>query len=155
MTQPTFAHHLTFTLQLPGVTVQQLHDFHHRPDAFQLLSPPGSVRKVTGDIGPLHDGQRLVLHLRKFGLPLQWVALHSRVSPNGFMDTQLSGPFAAWQHQHLFQPTPEGCKLLDVIDFTLPLEPLSRIALPLVLADVREMFAYRHRVTREWLLPRA
>ena len=34
--------------------------------------------------------------------PIHWVAVHSNVSPNGFTDTQMSGPLKYWQHTHRF-----------------------------------------------------
>jgi ligand-binding SRPBCC domain-containing protein len=35
-------------------------------------------------------------------LPVRWVARVEAVSPSGFLDRQMRGPFAAWVHRHRF-----------------------------------------------------
>jgi len=146
-------HHLRFPLELPGVPVASLRAFHASPEALNALTPAGTLVRVTGDLGPLHEGQRLVLHLRKFGLPMTWEAVNEDISESGFTDRMVRGPFRSWRHRHTFEATPEGSRLVDEVAFQLPLWPLSAPALPFVLMDIRKLFAFRHEATRRALAP--
>ncbi len=142
---------MTFVLDLEGVPVERLRQFHATPEALRALTPPGTLRRVEGDLGPLHEGQRLTLHLRKFGLPLRWRTVHEEVTAEGFTDRMLAGPFRTWCHRHRFLATPTGCRLEDEVTFSLPFRPFSDPLLPLVRRDLRNLFAFRHRATREGL----
>jgi uncharacterized protein len=143
---------LAFSLDLPGVSVERLHAFHASPMALHALTPPGTLLRVEGDLGPLHEGQRVTLHLRKFGLPMRWEAINESVSENGFTDRMLKGPFARWSHRHHFIEQTDGCRLMDELHFQLPLWPLSLPALPLIRADIRKLFAFRHAATKAALM---
>ena len=94
----------------------------------------------------------MVVKSKVFGVPLRWVAEHTVYEPpNLFADTQLSGPFAVWNHQHRFEPsTEEYSTINDRIDYRLPLGWLgSLLGSGKALRTIESMFAYRHRVTRE------
>lgn len=146
--------HLIFSLDLPGVSVQRLRDFHASPEAIRILTPPGTLHHLTGDLGPLHEGQTLTLYVKKMGLTLPWRARNESVSPQGFTDRMISGPFARWRHHHHFVDLGSyGCQLLDELYFQLPLAPLSDPALPWVRLDLRKLFRFRHQATRRALQP--
>lgn len=143
---------LVFTLDLPGIPVSALRAFHHSPQAIAQLTPPGTLKKLTGDLGPLHEGQRLVLYVKKFGLTLPWHAINENISPEGFTDRQLKGPFAFWQHRHHFVDLGSwGCQLVDAIQYQLPLHPLSLWATPFIERDVKNLFSFRHERTQKLL----
>ncbi len=138
-------------LELP-VTVKALYEWHARPGAFQRLSPPWVSVRVTARQGQGIDaGNWLKM---KMGLsPLPWLARHRAEIPGQiFIDLQARGPFAYWQHQHLFEALPDGCRLCDRVEYHLPLAPLSNLAQPMIATELERMFAYRHRVTASDLL---
>lgn len=144
--------HLIFTLDLPGIPVQRLRDFHSSPEAIRILTPPGTLRNLTGDVGPLREGQELTLYVKKMGVTLPWRARNESLSPEGFTDRMLSGPFATWKHHHRFIDLGRyGSQLVDEIYFQLPLAPLSHPVLPLIRADIRKLFHFRHQQTQETL----
>jgi ligand-binding SRPBCC domain-containing protein len=144
---------LRFALELPGVPVERLRAFHGSPEALEVLTPPGTLVRVEGDLGPLHNGQRLTLRLRQFGLPLAWEAVNEEVSAAGFTDHMVKGPFRAWIHRHRFEATAGGSRLVDEVEFQLPFWPLSLPVLPLVRRDLRRLFAFRHAATLRRLSP--
>ena len=43
-----------------------------------------------------------------------------------FVDEQRYGPYALWHHKHFFKAINGGVKLMDIIDYALPLGPLGR-----------------------------
>ena len=146
--------HLIFTLDLPGVPIQPLRDFHASPEAIRILTPPGTLQKLTGDLGPLHEGQQLTLYVKKMGLTLPWHARNESVSPEGFTDRMISGPFAVWKHHHHFVNLGlYGSQLVDEIYFQLPLAPLSHGVLAFIRADIRKLFRFRHQQTHQTLQP--
>ena len=74
-----------------------------------------------------------------------------------FCDTQLRGPFHFWHHCHKVAAAPKpgtgtpGTLLRDEVEFELPLDPVSQVALPLVRRQIAAMFRFRQERTAELL----
>jgi uncharacterized protein (TIGR01777 family) len=88
--------------------------------------------------------------IRQGPFSLPWVAkIHGYRPDEGFEDTQETGPFAYWHHRHTFSPMDSQNTLLqDTIEYTLPGGWFGNLlGKPWVEARLRQMFAYRHRVT--------
>ncbi len=87
---------------------------------------------TSGIIGP---NQTVTFQARHFGLMLTHSSLISAYDrPHHFRDTMLRGMFRTFEHDHYFDPQPEGTTLMrDDLYFTAPLGPLGRIAEALVL----------------------
>ena len=152
-----------FSSTLPA-TQARAFAWHAQPGALARLLPPWDTVRATYREGSLRDG-RVVLEMRQGPLRLTWDARHD---PDGyvegmqFVDTQASGPFAAWRHVHrvdatvsgrpggpaLATPVGDTCMLTDEITWRLPVDPLSAPGRPFVERVLRRMFAYRHWVTR-------
>ena len=66
-----------------------------------------------------------------------------------FRDEQIKGPFASWQHTHIFEPAgPSACYLEDRVEYSVPLGVLGRmVAGRFVRRKIERLFAYRHEVT--------
>lgn len=139
--------------------VEALWAFHASHDALINLTPPSrKLRARAPEVPsglpsegptPLVDGALHILEFRLGPFTSVWRARISEVRPpEGFVDTAEQSPFRRWVHRHVFQSTEKGCKLIDEVEFELPLAPLSTIALPFVMRDLRKLFAFRHDVTR-------
>jgi ligand-binding SRPBCC domain-containing protein len=117
---------------------------------------PGTHRSVAAG-----DGTTLRMSFRPVPfLPFRqkWDAAILDFAWNeGFCDVQTRGPFFFWKHCHRLcaeadpQTLASGTRLHDAVEFGLPLEPIGNLALPLVRAQLRSTFAYRHRRTLELL----
>ena len=84
-------------------TVEQVFAFHERPDAIELLTPPGQSLKVVKRSGGIEEGAEVEFRIGAGPLKLRWVALHTEFEKNRlFVDRQESGPFASWIHRHQF-----------------------------------------------------
>jgi ligand-binding SRPBCC domain-containing protein len=128
--------------------VEKVFRFHERPDALALLSPPfPPVRMISRTGHGIETGSRI--NLRIGFMP--WVAQHTQYEKNRlFVDEQLEGPFAKWVHRHEFAAEGKGTRLTDRIEFQLPGGPLvNRLFGWVVKLSLGNMFAHRHRVTRE------
>ena len=135
---------------LPAASPAELYDWHARPGAFNRLAPPWQRFEVVGGSPELAEGSRVILRLAKGPLRVRWVAEHQRVRPGaGFRDVQIAGPFALWQHDHLFEPLAGGGALLhDRIRFRPPGGRLGRLLMEASLRrDLRRTFRFRHATT--------
>lgn len=126
--------------------------WHERPGAFARLSPPWEVVRIVDRRGGLEEGGRVTLETRIGPLRQAWVAEHFDYDPpRQFRDRQLSGPFARWDHRHLFHSEADGgCTLEDRIEYALPLGALGALfGGSFVRRKLERLFAWRHRVTRD------
>lgn len=131
-------------------------DWHDRVGAFERLNPPWAYCEVVEQTGWIKDGDRVTLRVGLGGpIKTKWTLQHRDYIPGEqFRDEQLSGPFAAWVHTHRFESNGgTGCVLDDKIDFDLPLGPIGRaLGGRSVNKKLTQLFAYRHRITRDDLL---
>lgn len=80
-------------------------------------------------------------------LPVGWPIRVESVVPNvSFRDTSVNKLYARFEHDHLFETTPDGCRYVDAVTFvsTLPLQKATAIA-------TKRMFEHRHRVAAKHL----
>jgi ligand-binding SRPBCC domain-containing protein len=104
---------------------------------FEVTSP----RPVAMEAGALLD-YRLRLH----GVPLRWrTRIETWEPPRGFVDFQDRGPYALWEHTHLFEEDGEGATVIrDRVRYAIPLGPLGALAHRLfVRRDLERIFDYR------------
>ncbi|MAI34010.1 MAG: TIGR01777 family protein [Rhodopirellula sp.] len=136
--------------QLP-VSVEDAFAYHERHGALQRLVPPWESVEVERTDNSLAVGSEVVLKTSVFGVPVRWVAQHTAYEPPRlFADTQLSGPFAKWCHDHRFEAVGEHSSLTDQIEFDVPFGAIgSLFGGKAALGKIESMFAYRHRVTRD------
>lgn len=141
--------HFVRTLDLPGVSPATLWAFHERPDALQLLVPPGDRVDVLQPPTSLEVGTRVVLrnHVGPFAFTL--VAEHVEYERGHlFADRMSGGPFKNWLHRHIIDATPDGARLTDDITYTLRGGAVAQLLVGgLVERRLDRMFAHRHAVT--------
>lgn len=125
--------------------------WHARPGALERLIPPFSGVRAVGPPRALAEGSQRELEVPVGPLRLRWVARHSSVRPDGFVDEQLRGPFARWVHEHGFRPGPSGRGTLeDDIRYALPGGALGRLLLRRsVTRALERTFSFRHRRTAD------
>jgi ligand-binding SRPBCC domain-containing protein len=102
-----------------------------------------------------------VLDFRVPGWPGAWrVIVREFDAPYRFVDAQLRGPFARWEHRHRFVEGPErdgetapaGTWVEDRVTYRLPLGALGQVAHALGAGHrIRRLFDYRDRRLRELL----
>ena len=95
-------------LHLP-VSAEEAFAWHERPGALDRLIPPWESVAVVQRGDGIRDGSLVELAQRIGPLRLEWIARHYGYEPGqAFRDTQLSGPFARWEHLHKFEPNGDG-----------------------------------------------
>jgi len=130
-------------------TLEDVWDWHLRDGALERLLPPWeSVELVERGPG-VEEGARTTVRVGAGPFTIDWVSEHLAPDPpRAFSEFQVEGPFARWQHRHLFCPLEGGgCEVEDRIEYELPLEPCAGLAIGrLVRERVERGIAYRHRV---------
>ncbi len=131
-------------------TLESVWAFHEHPKAFKKLTPPPVfIQVLNSTLTSLKSGQ-VEFNMWIGPIPLRWVARHEPGPVEfSFVDRQLKGPLAAWEHQHIMQRVDGGVMLIDHI--TLAHKPGWRGWLTRVFFDgpaLRGLFFFRHRRTR-------
>jgi ligand-binding SRPBCC domain-containing protein len=108
---------------------------------FVILTP----QPIAMAVGTLIDYKILL-----WGFPMRWRTRICRWEPEvAFADEQLRGPYKTWHHTHTFRDAPDGGTLMtDTVQFAMPLEPLSLLALPLIRWQLRRIFSFRDTAMR-------
>ncbi|HEY7041347.1 MAG TPA: SRPBCC family protein [Methylomirabilota bacterium] len=134
-----------------------------RTDVFEFFADPRNLPRVQPRwvrprwIGP--PPRRLavgaVLDFRVPGLPGRWRTIVREFDPpHRFVDAQVRGPFARWEHRHRFvegpardEPgAPAGTWVEDRVTYRLPLGVLGRAVHALGAGwRIRRAFDYRDR----------
>jgi len=143
--------HTSLELPLPPATV-----FAFFADAanLEVITPPELQFLITTPLPvAMKKGALIDYKLRLHGIPFSW---RTRISewepPFRFVDEQLRGPYALWEHTHTFTEAPGGGTLVqDTVRYRMPLGFLGRLALPLVRRDLSRIFGYREVRVRQLL----
>jgi ligand-binding SRPBCC domain-containing protein len=134
-----------------------------RPEVFEFFADPRNLERIHPAwarprwLGPpprLAAGA--VLDFRVRGLPGRWrVIIREFDPPYRFVDAQLQGPFARWEHRHRFGEGVNGeagTWVEDRVTYRLPLGPLGRLIHALGAGRrIRGLFDYRDRRLRQLL----
>lgn len=135
-----------------------------REDVFAFFSEARNLEEITPPWlrffvvtpGPIEmaPGAIIDYRLRLRGVPIRWrTRIEIWEPPVRFVDVQLEGPYALWEHTHRFEDAGEGVTVVeDRVRYALPFWPLGEVAhRVLVRRDVERIFEYRRRVIAERL----
>lgn len=85
-------------------------------------------------------------------LPVHWVSRIENVSPTGFTDRQIRGPFKTWKHEHTFiELSAELVEIKDEVQATLSSNPIWWLVGAGMWLSMPILFAYRGWKTRRML----
>jgi ligand-binding SRPBCC domain-containing protein len=134
-----------------------------RTDVFEFFADPRNLPRIQpGGARPrwiAEPPRRLtvgaLLDFRVWGLPVAWrIIVREFDPPHRFVDAQVRGPFARWEHRHRFLEgparneggAPPGTWVEDRVTYRLPLGPIGRVIHALGAGRrIRRAFDYRDR----------
>lgn len=129
---------------------QTLFDFHADPKNLVRIMPPGITVCIGQMPAVITSGSAAVLFIRRGGLGFRWKLRFERFDPPlCIVDAALESPFHLFRHEHRFLALERGRSLLrDEVRFALPFGWFGTLVEPLVVWDMKRMFAYRHAQTK-------
>jgi len=127
-------------------------EFHSRSASMPAITPPPMIVRVHAAPPRLGEGDEMDFTLWAGPLPLRWLAKIENVSPGGFTDRQLRGPFAAWTHRHSFVRIAEReTEVVDEVQAEVKRHPFWGPVGLLMWAGMPLLFAFRGWRTRQLL----
>ena len=121
--------------------------FYAEARHLEAITPPWlAFRVLSAGAIAMRAGTLIDYRLRLYGVPLRW---RTRIAvwdpPRRFVDVQVRGPYALWEHTHTFEPLGErAVAIRDRVRYALPLGVLGRLAhAAFVRRDLERIFTYR------------
>lgn len=129
-----------------------------KKEAWLFLSNPKNLKTITPDYmgftiisgaeRKMFPGQIIQYILTPLlGIPFRWVTEITHVEKGHyFVDEQRFGPYVFWHHKHFIEVIPNGIKMIDIVDYKLPLGIFGRFGHWLfVRKKVKAIFDYREK----------
>lgn len=88
-----------FRVQAP---LDEVVTFHRRSASMAAITPPPILVRVHQAPAMLKAGDQMDFTMWLGPLPIRWVAQIDDHPDTGFVDRQVRGPFAQWDHRHTF-----------------------------------------------------
>ena len=146
-----------YTLQRESLVPQPISaafDFFSKAENLGRVTPPWlRFRILTPPPIEMRQGAAIAYQLRVRGISLRWLTEIERWDPpREFVDVQTKGPYKLWRHTHRFSEVEGGTRIVDIVDYALPLGPLGRLVHWLQVAhDLSDIFDYREQRVRALL----
>lgn len=139
----------TFTVQ---ATLAEVASFHAKSHSMGAITPPPIVVRINQAPESLNDGDEMDFTLWLLFIPIRWRARIQDVTPNGFADKQIRGPFASWQHNHIFTPRDDRLtEIRDEVEATLSTHPVKWLVGAGMWLSMPLLFSFRAWKTRRLL----
>jgi len=122
---------------------------------FELFADAGNLERITppwlrfrivsrGEI-EMGPGTLIEYRLALHRVPVSWLTrIEVWEPPARFVDRQMRGPYALWEHTHSFEAAGDGTLMRDRVRYRLPLGVVGGLAhLAFVRRDLERIFDYR------------
>jgi len=133
--------------QVLEVPIGEAFDFFSRAENLQAITPPLLRFRITSQTSAeIGAGTLIAYRLRVHALPVRWLTrIEEWDPPHGFVDRQISGPYALWHHTHCFEELgPDRTRMTDVVRYGHRFGPLGTLAEHLLVRrDLDRIFDYR------------
>lgn len=122
--------------------------FFSEPCNLERLTPPWLNFEIVEIPEQLSEGALIRYKLRFHGVTIHWTTRIEDWSPaDGFVDTQVAGPYALWHHTHEFEEVEGGTLVRDLVRYRVPFGPLGEvIRRAMVAPDTKKIFEFRREM---------
>ena len=129
--------------------------FFADPANLVRVAPPSLRLRLLAPPPPMTAGATFDVGMTWLGLRWRWrTFIREYDPPFRFMDVQVRGPYARWEHRHLFLAESNGTTVEDRIVYRLPLGPLGRAAHAVFFhRHLTALWRYRRQKISELLAP--
>jgi ligand-binding SRPBCC domain-containing protein len=130
--------------------VDEVFHFFSRPENLQVITPPWLDFRMVETPEKLAVGSLIRYQLRWRCVPIRWTTQISEWNPpHGFVDCEVSGPYALWNHEHWFAGKDGGTTMRDRVTYALPFGWIGRVAQRAVVKrDLEALFDFRSEAMR-------
>ena len=147
--------HVLARSQRLTVPIERAFAFYGEAHNLEAITPPWlGFRVTTPGAIEMRAGTLIDYQLRLHGIAVRWRTRIERWQPPvGFVDAQLRGPYALWEHTHTFERDGDDAVVIgDRVRYALPLGLLGELAhVAFVRRDLERIFDYRSRAVGELL----
>ena len=132
--------------------------FEFFADAFNLeaITPPWlGFRVITPGPIAMRSGTLISYRLRLRGVPVSWLTQIEVWDPPGrFVDAQVRGPYALWQHTHVFEQSSGGTLIRDRVRYRIGFGALGELVRrAFVTRELERIFDFRREAIARLLAP--
>jgi ligand-binding SRPBCC domain-containing protein len=133
-------------------SLEDLFAFHLDSNNIAKITPTDTTVVLLNDDSLAYEGKIVKIKVTKLFVSVYWeVKIEKLDNPNILVDVAIKSPFKYWKHQHIFTQKGNVCELKDIIEYEMPFGFLGKIAQFFVDKDIKNMFEYRHKKTKEIL----
>jgi ligand-binding SRPBCC domain-containing protein len=147
--------HILERSQRLDVPLERAFELYSQAHNLERITPPWlGFRVSTPAPIEMREGALIEYRLKLHGVPVRWrTRIDAWQPPLRFVDVQLRGPYALWEHTHTFERAGEHAVVIgDRVRYALPLGPFGEIAhRAFVARDLRAIFDYRTTAVAELL----
>ncbi|MGH7355076.1 MAG: SRPBCC family protein [Candidatus Rokuibacteriota bacterium] len=119
--------------------------FFADPANLAQLTPRSLRLRILDAPAALVAGAVIDLRVAWLGVPVRWRAfIREWDPPFRFVDVQVRGPYARWEHRHRFLEERGATCVEDRVTYRLPAGPVGRLAHALLVGrQIRALWRYR------------
>lgn len=140
-------------VQLLPISLEEAWDFFSSPVNLKNITPAQMGFKILMEMPPkIYPGMIISYNLKPFpGFSINWVTEITQVKHmEYFVDSQLSGPYGIWHHEHYFKKVDRGVEMTDLLYYKLPFGFLGHIINFLVVRKkIENIFTYRFNILNQ------
>lgn len=145
--------HKLYKKQFLPIGINLAWEFFSSPKNLSKITPSYMDFQITSELPEeMYEGMIITYTVKPVaGIPVNWVTEISHIrKPYFFIDTQLSGPYKLWHHQHIFKEVNNGIEMEDIVHYKLPFGLFGNIANFLFIKKQLEgIFNYRQKILSE------
>ena len=135
--------------QIINKPIKQVFYFFSRPENLELITPDYLNFKIKTPLPiKMEVGRKIDYKIKFRGIPLKWRSEISVYNPPFiFIDEQIRGPYAFWEHTHRFEEYNSNTIIEDIVIYKLPLGIIGKLTNHLfVKSDLDDIFEYRQKM---------
>ena len=131
------------------ITLNEAWKFLSNPKNLSTLTPKEmNFTIISKDEKRMYAGQVIQYSVTPIaGIKATWISEITHLEEGKyFVDLQLYGPYAFWQHKHFIHDIDGGVEMEDIIDYKVPMGILGQLVHPFIVKPkLDEIFEYRRK----------
>ena len=139
--------------QIIPASIETVWDYFCAPKNLNEMTPPDmNFEIIAGADSKMYEGQIIEYRVEFIrGIRSLWLTEIAHVrGKEYFVDEQRVGPYRFWYHEHRFENTPAGVKMIDHVTYVLPFAFLGDIVHSLWIKNrLKSIFDFRYQKIQE------